>query len=324
MLGFRRGHAEIVTEELVDGSEIQGESMPGHYHDPVMTEEILGYFDLKPGMTVVDATVGLGGHSARIIEKILPGGRLICLDKDQEALSLAKEHLAAFGEACLFFHEDFRHMDLALEKAGVSEVDAIIFDLGVSSYQLDNPQRGFSFKGDGPLDMRMDRRSYISAYDLLNNLTEEELASILKRFGQERYSHRIAGALVRARRKSPISTTQELAQIVRQVVPFKRTGERIHPATRTFQALRIAVNRELDALEEALHKAAHLLRKRGKICVVSFHSLEDRIVKVVFRDWSKSGKFKLLIKKILRPDAQEVMRNPRSRSARLRAIERIR
>jgi 16S rRNA (cytosine1402-N4)-methyltransferase len=205
----------------------------------------------------------------------------------------------------------------------VAGVDAVLFDLGVSSYQLETADRGFSIKNEGPLDMRMDRKSFISAYDLLNTLTEEEIASILWKFGEERYSRRIARVLVSRRSKSPISSTKELADLVESVLPHKARFFRIHPATRTFQALRIAVNRELDALEEAIKKAALYLNKGGRIGIISFHSLEDRIAKDNFRQLAATGHYRLVFKKILRPSEDEARDNPRSRSARMRMIERM-
>ncbi|MFH1692630.1 MAG: 16S rRNA (cytosine(1402)-N(4))-methyltransferase RsmH [Candidatus Omnitrophota bacterium] len=292
-------------------------------HKPVMLQEVLSMCNLKPGMTVVDATVGMGGHAAAIAKVVCPEGRLICMDKDEESLSMARKNLEDFSDKCIFVQSDFRNLDNALTDQGVKGADVILFDLGISSYQLDNPLRGFSIRGEGPLDMRMDRKGFICAYDLINNLNEDEIAAILWRFGQERFSHRIAHKLVLAREKAPISSTKQLADIVLNVLPYKARFKKIHPATRTFQALRIAVNRELDALDEALKKAGLILNKGGRICVISFHSLEDRIVKVAFRDFVKTGEFALVFKKILKPSLEEMRSNPRSRSAKMRVIERI-
>ncbi len=313
------------TAALLEASEQEegGHSMTNIIHKPVMFSEVLTALSLRSGQTVVDATLGLAGHAAGIIEKILPAGRLIGIDKDEEALNMARQNLAPFSENCLFANEDFRNIDKVLDGFDIDRVDAILFDLGVSSYQLENASRGFSIKNEGPLDMRMDRRSFISAYDLLNNLTEEEIASILWRFGQERFSRRIAHSVVNARAKSPISSTKQLAELVAKAVPYKARFNRIHPATRTFQALRIAVNRELDSLGEALSKAAMLLNKKGRICVITFHSLEDKIVKENFRQLAHTGHFKLIFKKVLRPSQEEIKSNPRSRSAKMRVIERL-
>lgn len=297
--------------------------MEEYLHRPVMLKEVLSLLDLKPGMTVVDGTVGLGGHAQSLLEKIAPNGKLIGIDKDADALRAARKNLKAFAKNCLLIHEDFRHLDQILKKSDVSRVDAILLDLGVSSYQMDDPERGFSIKSDGPLDMRMDRKGFISAYDLLNNLTQEEISSILWKFGQERFSRRIARHIVAARLAAPIASTKELARLVEEAVPYKMRFHRIHPATRTFQALRIAVNRELDALEEGLAKASRFLKKGGRLCVISFHSLEDKIVKENFRALGKTGNYRLVFKKILQPSREEVLENPRSRSAKMRMIERV-
>ena len=318
----------MAASALLEGSAAEEEGGPtvvSLTHKPVMSEEVLSMLKVSDGKVIVDATVGLGGHSAGILEKIMPRGSLIAIDKDDEALAIAQENLRPFGRHCLFMHDDFRNLDKILEDADISGVDGVLFDLGVSSYQLDNPTRGFSIKAEGPLDMRMDRKSFISAYDLLNNLTEEEIASILWRFGQERFSRRIAHGVISARQKAPLSSTRQLADLVLRALPYKaRFHHKIHPATRTFQALRIAVNRELDALDEALKKAALFLNKGGRICVISFHSLEDKIVKENFRQLARTNRFELVFKKILEPSEREVRENPRARSAKMRVIERVR
>ena len=291
-------------------------------HKPVMREEALAALALKPGHVVVDATLGLAGHAAAILPGILPGGRLIGIDKDEEALALARGRLEEWSSSCDLVHDDFRHLERVLDRCHVDGIDAALFDLGVSSYQLKTPERGFSFQAEGPLDMRMDRHGFISAYDLVNTLTEEELASILYKFGEERFSRRIAHALVAARQRSPIASTRQLADVVWKATPFKARRRRLHPATRTFQALRIAVNRELEGLDEALKKAAVFLNKKGRLVVIAFHSLEDRIVKENFKALEKTGRFRRVAKKVARPSAEELRANPRSRSARLRVIER--
>lgn len=292
-------------------------------HKSVMLQEVLSLLNLRPGMVLLDATLGLGGHAVSCVEKILPGGRLVGIDKDEESLEMARVRLKDCAQHGILVHDDFRNLDKVLDRSGITGVDAVLFDLGISSYQLESAERGFSIKNEGPLDMRMDRKSFISAYDLLNTLTEEEIASILWKFGEERYSRRIARALVARRVKAPISSTGELADLVAHALPHRGAFHRIHPATRTFQALRIVVNRELDALEEALKKAALYLNKGGRICVISFHSLEDRIVKDNFRQLVATGHFRLVFKKILRPTEAEIRDNARSRSARMRMIERM-
>lgn len=291
-------------------------------HKPVMCQEVLGYLALGQGDIVLDCTVGLGGHAQEILSRISPKGKLIGIDKDKEALAIARENLKAFSNNTELIHADFRNLDLVLKKINLNKVDAMLFDLGLSSFQLSNPERGFSFQYEGPLDMRMDKQSYISAYDLVNNLTEKELSSILETFGEERFHNRIAHFLVKERIRCPISTTKQLAVIIAKAVG--RYGyQRIHPATRSFQALRIAVNRELEALSEALKKSIDFLKRGGRICVISFHSLEDRIAKVSFKNLAAQGKLKIITKKPIRSSFAEIKENPRARSAKLRVAERL-
>jgi len=288
-----------------------------------MRQEVLEFLNLRPGKIIVDATIGMGGHSVEIAKRIMPGGRLIGIDKDAESLELCRDKLSEFKDSVDLLHGDFRDIDVILSEIGLSRVDGILFDLGVSSFQLESAERGFSFRIDGPLDMRMDRTSFISAYDLVNNLNEGELSHLLWSFGQERWHNRIARMLIRERQRSPISTTTQLSSIVERATPHNARHYRIHPATRTFQAIRIAVNRELENLDEALKKAVTLLNKDGRICVISFHSLEDRIVKLNLRSLSNEHKIKLITKKPLFTSQREKIDNPSSRSARLRVAERI-
>jgi len=290
-----------------------------------MSGEVLDYLDLKPGKTIVDATEGTAGHSLAIIERILPGGGLIGIDRDETSLVVARERLSKFGSACRLIHGNFVDIDTLLENMGVRSVDGILFDLGISSFQLQDVSRGFSFQGDGPLDMRMDKDSYISAYDLVNNLNEEELSTLLWNFGEERWHNRIARLIVQEREKEPIATTLQLANIVARSIPsrYRHRFYRIHPATRTFQAVRIAVNRELEILEEAVNKAIAILNKKARICVISFHSLEDRIIKFAFRKAESDGLINILTPKPLTPAAREVESNPASRSSKLRVAERV-
>lgn len=291
------------------------------YHIPVMVEEVINFLNLHPGMTVVDATIGTGGHAEKILEKIMPSGRLIGIDRDEESLEVVKKRLYDYQSHIDLVHNDFRNIEKILDNLNIDRVDAVLFDLGISSHQLENPERGFSIKSEGPLDMRMDRNSYISAYDLVNNLTKDELSLIIKDFGQERWHNRIAESLTLIRRNSPISTTAQLSQAVLNAIPYKRDYWRIHPATRTFQALRIAVNRELEAIQEGLISAVGAVKNNGRVVAISFHSLEDRIVKNIFRDYARRQKLHILTKKPLRPSAQEITQNPRARSACLRAVE---
>ena len=290
-----------------------------------MLGEVLDYLDLKPGRIIVDATLGTAGHAKAILERILPGGRLLGLDRDAASLEVARQRLSEFGSACELIHGNFADIDTLLENLGVKKVDGIIFDLGISSFQLFDASRGFSFQGDGPLDMRMDKDSYISAYDLVNNLNEEELSGLLWNFGEERWHNRIARLIVQEREREPITTTLQLANLVNRAIParYRHRYYRIHPATRTFQAVRIAVNRELEILEAAVNKAITLLEKKGRICVISFHSLEDRIIKFAFRKAEADGLINILTAKPLTPLAPEVEANPASRSSKLRAAERI-
>ncbi len=328
-------------------------------HKPVMLREALKALNLKPGQTIVDATVGTAGHSLEILKAISPGGRLIGIDRDEDSLVIAKERLTEFnsqaggstalttgGSTALsperakrveglttggstrptidIAHGDFRDINKILNGLKVKKIDGILFDLGVSSYQLDSKERGFSFRYDAPLDMRMDKTSYILAYDLVNNLTEKEISDILWMFGEERWHNRIARHLVRERSHSPVATTGQLRDIVLRAIgrPFS-PGQRIHPATRTFQALRIAVNRELEALEEALRAVPKLLKKNGRVCVISFHSLEDRIAKHNLKENSLKGIYRIITKKPLEAGDDETSRNPRSRSAKMRSAVRI-
>ena len=256
-----------------------------------------------------------------IAEKISPGGRLIGIDRDQESLEIAKLRLKDFSGTCDFVHGNFMDIDTILKQMNIDKVDGILFDLGISSYQLENPDRGFSFDREGPLDMRLDRESYISAYDLINNLNEEELSGLLWNFGQERWHNRIARVLVYERQKHPISTTSDLAGIVARAIPSRYRHGRIHPATRTFQAVRIAVNRELETLEIAVNKAIEMLKSGGRICVISFHSLEDRIIKFTFRKAAASGEVEIITPKPLVPSDTQIRDNPRSRSAKFRVAE---
>lgn len=292
-------------------------------HIPVMPKEVMQYLNLKPGMIVVDGTLGTGGHSQMIVRAISPEGELIGIDRDGHSLAVAAQRLKEFSSQCHLVQDDYRNLDHVLNQLGIREVDCIFFDLGISSYQLDDPQRGFSLKLDGPLDMRMDQESFISAYDLVNSLSEREISTILRNFGQERWHNRIAHYLVVHRLRNPIASTKDLTDTVLKAIPHRYHYQKIHPATRTFQAIRIAVNRELEALEIVLDKSIDFLKIGGRIGVIAFHSLEDRIVKEKFRIFANAGRLKLLVKKPLRPTDAEIDNNPRSRSARLRVVERI-
>jgi 16S rRNA (cytosine1402-N4)-methyltransferase len=264
--------------------------------------------------------MGLGGHSIQIAEKIGTKGRIIGIDRDQSSLAAAQQRLQGDAASCEFVRDDFRNVAGILQRLRIASVDAILLDLGISSFQLDNPCRGFSLQLDGPLDMRMDQEHGRPVSDLLEELTESEISHILKEFGEERWHRRIARYLTEHR---PFQTTQQLRDAVLRAMPKGLKRQRIHPATRTFQALRIAVNHELESLSMVLDQGIPFLRVGGRICVISFHSLEDRIVKLCFRALARAGTIKLITKKPLRPSEEETQDNPRARSARLRAAEKM-
>jgi 16S rRNA (cytosine1402-N4)-methyltransferase len=285
-------------------------------HEPVLLEETMELLAVRPGGLYVDGTVGLGGHASEVLRRSAPDGRLVAFDRDTQALELAKETLTAFGDRVRFEHGRYSEIPRAV---GEGTADGLMLDLGVSSLQLDDAQRGFSFRREGPLDMRMDQTEMTSAADVVNRMREAELADVIYELGEERRSRQIARAIVEARRGAGITTTTQLAEIVRRAARGPRGG--IDPATRTFQALRIHVNREIAELQASLPVLAQRLKPGGRMAVISFHSLEDREVKNAFRTLGGEG-FRILTRKPLRPSDAEVGRNPRSRSARLRAIER--
>ncbi len=292
-------------------------------HYPVMYREARELLRIEEARVIVDCTLGLGGHACCFLEAAKNLSLYVGIDKDEESLSMAGERLKSFSQKLRLVKSDFSHLDEALKNSGVNEADAIFFDLGISAYQLTKNERGFSFLQEGPLDMRMDRDSFVSAYDLVNNLSEEELTSVFFKFGEEHYSRRIARSIVEARSREPISTTIQLARLVGAVVPVRSFKYRIHPATRIFQALRIAVNRELESLDAGVQKGISLLAKGGRIGVISFHSLEDRIVKQTFKESASRGIIKVITKKPVEPQDKEIEENTPSRSAKLRVGEKI-
>ena len=295
------------------------------FHIPAMSREVIDYLKLKPGQVIVDATLGTGGHSLGILKSISPGGKLIGIDRDEDSLNVCRGRLSDFNSSLELVHANFVDLDQVLAKLGVDKIDGIIFDLGISTFQLKNAQRGFSFQEEGPLDMRLDKDSYISAYDLMNNLNESEISGILWNFGQERWHNRIARLLIQERAIQPIATTRQLADLVVRAIPYKyrKSHYRIHPATRTFQAVRIAVNRELEIIESAIKKAVAILKEQARICVISFHSLEDRAVKLTFRQLKAEGLINIITPKPLTPLLSEIEANPSSRSSKFRVAERI-
>jgi 16S rRNA (cytosine1402-N4)-methyltransferase len=295
-------------------------------HVPVLLAEVLAYLDCKPGRIYVDGTVGSGGHSRGILERSSPTGKLIGLDWDEEAIVRARKNLSSAGERVELRKANFKDLPSVLDDLCITGVDGILLDLGVSTEQLESRERGFSFRWDAPLDMRMSRETPVTAQDLLRNLSAEEIAALLREHGEERWARRIAKNIVRQRRKASLSTARELVEVIRQSVPPKQ--QRIHPATRTFQALRISVNQELNNLINFLDRGPDLLNPGGRLCIVSYHSLEDRIVKNYFRRWTQKeeGKdpgFHLLTRKPVIPSPREVAQNPRARSAKMRAVEKL-
>jgi 16S rRNA (cytosine1402-N4)-methyltransferase len=290
-------------------------------HEPVLTAEALTYLAADRGGLFVDCTVGLGGHARALLEA--GASRVIGLDRDTDALAIAADSLAGFGDRVELVHADYRSIGDVLAARGIQTIDGALADLGVSSLQFDAEGRGFSFRRDEPLDMRMDRSTGPTAADLLRDTGEVELANVIFEFGEERHSRRIARAIVDTRGRQPIATTGQLAEIVRRAVPT-RGWQRIDPATRTFQALRIWVNRELDGLDTFLRDIVKRLRDGGRVVVISFHSLEDRIVKHTFRALERAEALvRLLTKRPVGPGDDEIARNPRARSAKLRAAERL-
>jgi 16S rRNA (cytosine1402-N4)-methyltransferase len=290
-------------------------------HEPVLTSEALRWLSPERGGLFVDCTVGLGGHARALLEA--GAGRLLGLDRDRDALARAEEALAPWGERVELVQADYRSLAGVLDSRGIDRIDGALADLGVSSLQLDAESRGFSFRRDEPLDMRMDRSQGPTAADLVKRAPEAELADVIFRFGEERYARRVARALVEARQERPIATTGELAALVRRAVPH-RGWQRIDPATRTFQALRIWVNGELDGLDRFVRDVVLRLRDGARVVVISFHSLEDRIVKHTLRSLDRvEGLVKVLTKRPEVPGDEELGRNPRARSAKLRAAERL-
>jgi 16S rRNA (cytosine1402-N4)-methyltransferase len=294
-------------------------------HAPVFLDEITAWLITDNAKTFVDGTVGYGGHGERLLERAGDRAILVGIDRDEEALTYSRTRLARFGGRAILLKGDFVDVKQLLRDVDIPAVDGALFDLGVSSPQLDDSNRGFSFQEDGPLDMRMDQSTGTTAGQLVNTLPESELADLIFQYGEERFSRRIARAIVRAREQKPLASTQELTSVIKESVPAAYRHGRIHCATRTFQALRIAVNRELDVLEPAIRDAVDMLRPGGRIAVVSFHSLEDRIVKHTFRALAERPhpQVAVLTKKPQVPSDAECQANPRARSAKLRVAERL-
>ena len=292
-------------------------------HQPVMVRQVLHWLAPKEGDVYVDCTIGTGGHSKAILEKAKGRITLVGIDRDKETLKVAKEALKKYQSQISLIKANFKHLPQILKDKRIREVGGILYDLGLSSFQLKSRERGFSFRWAAPLDMRVDRSQKITAAHLVNNLPVTELEDIFLKLGEERWGRRVAEFIVRERKKSPLKTTWDLVEVVRKAIPSEvRKKRRIHFATKIFQALRIKVNQELENIKTALPASFDLLRPGGRVCVISYHSLEDRIVK---REFSKvqGGRLKILTKRVVKPSSDEILANPSARSARLRAAQRL-
>ena len=308
------------------------------HHVSILLEPCLEALQIKPDGVYVDATTGGAGHSLRIAERLHDTGRLICIDRDDEALENAKDRLKDVWQRVTPVKSDFRDIDKVLEGQGLAGADGILFDLGVSSPQLDHAERGFSYMQDAPLDMRMDQRQTQTAGDIVNGYEEKELYRIIRDYGEDKFAKNIAKHIVAARQVKPITTTGELTEIIRESIPMKMQVKSGHPAKRTFQAIRIELNRELDVLRDSLDGMIDILDDGGRLCIITFHSLEDRIVKTIFRKnenpctcpsdfpvcvCGKKSKGKVITRKPILPGETEMEENPRSKSAKLRIFERV-
>ncbi|MGC9994323.1 MAG: 16S rRNA (cytosine(1402)-N(4))-methyltransferase RsmH [Terriglobia bacterium] len=287
-------------------------------HVPVLWREAIEILNVQPDGYYIDATLGAGGHAEEILRR-LDKGKLIGIDRDPAALAFAGERLKQFGEKLITMPGNFAQINDLYAARGFSPADGLLADLGMSTMQLEDASRGFSFSTAGPLDMQMGPNSGPNAADLVNEMSEQELADVIFKLGEERHSRRVARAIVKGR---PFRSTTELAQVVTRAIPSRTALRHIHPATRTFQALRMAVNRELECLESLLAQALEVLKPGGRVVILSFHSLEDRLVKWAFKAWQREGRARILTRRVVRPSEEEIAANPRSRSAKLRAAER--
>lgn len=307
-------------------------------HESVMTDEVVDYLVTREEGTYVDATLGMGGHTKAILDTTNCKSIVVGLDVDEEAIAISRENLKKYNGHVIFRNSNFSDIDKVLDSLDIEEVDGIVADLGMSSYQIESSERGFSFLRDELLDMRMDPRLMFTAFDLVNEMSADEISRVLKMYGEEKWSRRIAKKIVEARKDRPIKTSTELAELVSSSIPKKFHPKKIHPATKTFQALRIAVNNELENIKEFIFKASSRLRVGGRLVIISFHSLEDRIVKNYFRKLSspcvcppdmpecgcgRKKVIKILTRSPVGPDDSEIMSNPRARSAKMRVGERV-
>ena len=306
-------------------------------HKSVLLDETIESLNIKPNGIYVDGTLGGGGHSYEIAKRLTDGGRLIGIDQDEDAIRAAKERLSEFADRVTIVRDNYCNMPKVLDELGISKVDGILLDIGVSSYQLDEAERGFTYKQDAPLDMRMDQRQEMTAKDIVNGYSEEDLYRIIRDYGEDKFAKNIAKHIVQARQIKPVETTFELDEIIKAAIPMKFRATGGHPAKKTFQAIRIELNRELEVLDESIDAMTDLLNDNGRLCIITFHSLEDRIVKTRFRKnenpctcppdfpvcvCGKKPKGKVITRKPIVPDEEELEQNKRAKSSKLRVFER--
>lgn len=306
-------------------------------HKSVLLDETIESLNIKPNGIYVDGTLGGGGHSYEIAKRLTDGGRLIGIDQDEDAIRAAKERLSEFADRVTIVRDNYCNMPKVLDELGISKVDGILLDIGVSSYQLDEAERGFTYKQDAPLDMRMDQRQQMTAKDIVNGYSEEDLYRIIRDYGEDKFAKNIAKHIVQARQVKPVETTFELDEIIKAAIPMKFRATGGHPAKKTFQAIRIELNRELEVLDESIDAMTDLLNDNGRLCIITFHSLEDRIVKTRFRKnenpctcppdfpvcvCGKKPKGKVITRKPIVPDEEELEENKRAKSSKLRVFER--
>ena len=307
-------------------------------HTSVLLEETIDQLNIRPDGIYVDGTLGGGGHSSEILKHLTEGGMLIGIDQDEAAIRAASERLAVFGSKAAIYRKNYCEIQEVLAEAGIGQVNGIVLDLGVSSYQLDEAERGFSYREDAPLDMRMDRRQELTARDIVNQYEEGALYRVIRDYGEDRFAKNIAKHIVQARQKKPIETTGELTEIIKAAIPARVRATGGHPSKRTFQAIRIELNRELDVLEQSIDRMIEALAPGGRLCIITFHSLEDRIVKVKFREnenpcicppdfpvcvCGKKSRGHVVTRKPILPAEEELEKNPRAQSAKLRVFEKI-
>lgn len=307
-------------------------------HTSVLLEETIDQLNIRPDGIYVDGTLGGGGHSSEILKHLTEGGMLIGIDQDEAAIRAASERLAVFGGKAAIYRKNYCEIQEVLAEAGIGQVNGIVLDLGVSSYQLDEAERGFSYREDAPLDMRMDRRQELTARDIVNQYEEGALYRVIRDYGEDRFAKNIAKHIVQARQKKPIETTGELTEIIKAAIPARVRATGGHPSKRTFQAIRIELNRELDVLEQSIDRMIEALAPGGRLCIITFHSLEDRIVKVKFREnenpcicppdfpvcvCGKKSRGHVVTRKPILPAEEELEKNPRAQSAKLRVFEKI-